>query len=223
MGLGDWPRCPCGKPSHRLVARTVHRPCLRVGRSSRTPVARLARVQVTLIAGSPKTAPRHPAGAEHGQDAGQHQAPAGRQEAQHHIHLLGGAQRAAPIARRRRRPPRAALRLRNTRLAGPVLRPARRPHSRDRPTAGLLRGRAPLPSWPPGETSCWSNGLDGNIDVAMRTEADGRVDRARIADGVLESTRSSNSASPIPSTPRSGGRARLRAGADDLPGPASRD
>ena len=62
-----------------------------------------------------------------------------------------------------------------------------------------------MPQLAPGADKLLVYGLDGNIDVAVRTEAEGRVDRARIADGVLELTRVEQQRFAYAVTPRFAG------------------
>ncbi|MFL5335694.1 MAG: hypothetical protein ACJ8H8_21560 [Geminicoccaceae bacterium] len=84
--------------------------------------------------------------------------------------------------------PGAALRLRNT--TGASLPAGLATLYEQLPEGGLtFLGDAPLPQLAPGADKLLVYGLDGNIDVAVRTDTDGRVGRARIADGVLELTR----------------------------------
>lgn len=84
--------------------------------------------------------------------------------------------------------PNAALRLRNA--SGASLPAGLATLYETLPDGGLtFLGDAPLPQLAPGADELLSYGLDGNIDVTVREERRGRVDRARIADGVLELTR----------------------------------
>ena len=95
-----------------------------------------------------------------------------------------------PLPRGRRRPapqrrPAAAQRARGASLPAGLAT-----LYEELPGGGLtFLGDAPLPQLAPDAESCWPTGVDGNIDVAVRSEAQGRIDRARIADGVLELTR----------------------------------
>ena len=84
--------------------------------------------------------------------------------------------------------PSAALRLRNT--TGASLPAGLATLYETLPDGGLtFLGDAPLPQLAPGGEELLAYGLDGNIDVAVQQESRGRVDRARVADGVLELTR----------------------------------
>ena len=84
--------------------------------------------------------------------------------------------------------PSAALRLRNT--TGASLPAGLATLYETLPDGGLtFLGDAPLPQLAPGGEELLAYGLDGNIDVAVQQESHGRVDRARVADGVLELTR----------------------------------
>jgi hypothetical protein len=103
--------------------------------------------------------------------------------------------------------PGAALRLRNT--TGASLPAGLATLYEQLPEGGLtFLGDAPLPQLAPGAEKLLVYGLDGNIDVAVRTDTEGRVDRARIADGVLELTRVEQQRSAYAVTPRFAGPAR---------------
>jgi hypothetical protein len=84
--------------------------------------------------------------------------------------------------------PRAALRIRNATgasLPGGVVTLYER-----LPEGGLTYlGDATLPQTPPEAEALLAYGLDGNIDVAVREDTTARLDRARIADGVLQLAR----------------------------------
>lgn len=84
--------------------------------------------------------------------------------------------------------PNAALRLRNT--AGASLPAGLATLYEELPGGGLtFLGDAPVPQLAPDADEFLDYGLDGNIDVAVRTDVQGRLDRARTADGVLELAR----------------------------------
>jgi hypothetical protein len=84
--------------------------------------------------------------------------------------------------------PRAALRLRNGTESS---LPAGLATLYERLEGGGLTylGDAPLPQLAPGAEEFLAYGLDGNVEVALRHDAHGRIDRARVADGVLELAR----------------------------------
>ena len=84
--------------------------------------------------------------------------------------------------------PNAALRLRNS--TGASLPAGLATLYEELPGGGLtFLGDAPLPQLAPDADQLLDYGLDGNIDVAVRSEAQNRIDRARIMDGVLELSR----------------------------------
>lgn len=84
--------------------------------------------------------------------------------------------------------PSAALRLRNA--TGASLPAGLATLYEELPGGGLTYlGDAPLPQLPPDAEELLPYGRDGNVDVTVRTSRDGRVERARIADGVLELVR----------------------------------
>jgi hypothetical protein len=84
--------------------------------------------------------------------------------------------------------PNAALRLRNT--TGASLPAGLATLYEELPGGGLTYlGDAPLPQLAPDADELLDYGLDGNIDVAVQTGEQGRLDRGRIADGVLELAR----------------------------------
>jgi hypothetical protein len=86
------------------------------------------------------------------------------------------------------RHPSAALRVRNT--TGASLPAGLATLYEALPAGGLtFLGDASLPQLAPGGEELLSYGLDGNIEVDVQRESRGRVDRARVADGVLELTR----------------------------------
>ncbi|HEX6012096.1 MAG TPA: hypothetical protein VFY87_09915 [Geminicoccaceae bacterium] len=84
--------------------------------------------------------------------------------------------------------PRAALRLRNG--TGSSL-PAGLATLYERLDGGGLTylGDALLPQLAHGAEELLAYGLDGNVEVTVRQDARGRIDRARIADGILELAR----------------------------------
>ena len=103
--------------------------------------------------------------------------------------------------------PGAALRLRNT--SGASLPTGLATLYEQLPGGGLtFLGDASLPQLAPGADRLLVYGLDGSIDVAVRTETAGRLDRARIADGVLELTRVEQQRLAYAVTPRFVGPAR---------------
>ncbi|MGD9507222.1 MAG: hypothetical protein AB7I59_14340 [Geminicoccaceae bacterium] len=86
------------------------------------------------------------------------------------------------------RHPNAAIRLRND---GDASLPAGLATLYEEPPAGGLTflGDAPLPQTAPGRTEMLAYGRDGAVEVEVRSETHGRIDRATVVDGVLEVTR----------------------------------
>ena len=84
--------------------------------------------------------------------------------------------------------PSAALRLRNA--TGASLPAGLATLYEELPGGGMTYlGDAPVPQLAPDADQLLAYGLDGNIDVTVQTSERGSLDRARIADGVLELTR----------------------------------
>jgi hypothetical protein len=92
--------------------------------------------------------------------------------------------RAAEVGRH----PSAALRIRNG--TGASLPAGLATLYEELPQGGLtFLGDAALPQLAPGAEELLAYGLDGNIDVTVAEATQGRIDRARVSDGVLELTR----------------------------------
>ena len=92
--------------------------------------------------------------------------------------------RAAQVGRH----PQAALRVRNA--GGTSLPAGLATLYEELPQGGLtFLGDASLPQLAPGAEEYLAYGLDGNVEVTVAEETQGRIDRARVADGVLELTR----------------------------------
>ena len=92
--------------------------------------------------------------------------------------------RAAQVGRH----PQAALRVRNP--GGTSLPAGLATLYEELPQGGLtFLGDATLPQLAPGAEEFLAYGLDGNIEVMVTEETQGRIERARVADGVLELTR----------------------------------
>jgi hypothetical protein len=84
--------------------------------------------------------------------------------------------------------PQAALRVRNG--GGSSLPGGLATLYEELPQGGLtFLGDAVLPHLAPGAEELLAYGLDGNVDVTVAEERRGRIDRVRVADGVLELTR----------------------------------
>lgn len=84
--------------------------------------------------------------------------------------------------------PHAAMRLRNT--TGASLPAGLATLYESLPEGGLtFLGDASLPQLAPGAEELLAYGSDGAIDVTVQERRDGRIDRARVVDGVLELTR----------------------------------
>ena len=92
--------------------------------------------------------------------------------------------RAAQVGRH----PQSALRVRNA--SGTSLPAGLATLYEALPQGGLtFLGDATLPQLAPGAEELLAYGLDGNIDVTVAEESQGRIDRVRVTDGVLELTR----------------------------------
>jgi hypothetical protein len=92
--------------------------------------------------------------------------------------------RAAQVGRH----PQSALRVRNA--SGTSLPAGLATLYEALPQGGLtFLGDATLPQFAPGAEELLAFGLDGNIDVTVAEESQGRIDRVRVTDGVLELTR----------------------------------
>ena len=92
--------------------------------------------------------------------------------------------RAAQVGRH----PQSALRVRNA--SGTSLPAGLATLYEALPQGGLtFLGDATLPQLAPGAKELLAYGLDGNIDVTVAEEGQGRIDRVRVTDGVLELTR----------------------------------